>query len=113
MPSGWSEHTSTKVRPDEIENESQKGKPMSTLKYQEVTMADCLSQDAMMIPFRTSFEALREKINRLERRGVCWKDAEAAHQEIEELILKLDCFIIKKVALHHRIRAAEEASPTS
>jgi hypothetical protein len=90
---------------------TEKGKPMSTLKYQDVTMADFESQDAMMTPFLLSFEELREAINRSERDGVCsGKAAEAAREEIEELKWKLDLLMFKKIAFHQQFRTAEKVS---
>jgi hypothetical protein len=72
-----------------------------------VLLAECELQDAMLTPFRLSFEELDETVDRFERDGVySGEAAEAARDEIEELMTKLNCLILKKVLLHQRFRAA-------
>jgi hypothetical protein len=56
----------------------------------------------MMIPFQQSLDELEEVIDRSERNGLCRKDAELARREIENLCVKLTCFIMRKVKLQNR-----------
>jgi hypothetical protein len=86
---------------------TEKGKPMSTLKYQDVTLADFEAQAAMMTPFTLSFEELEEDIDRLERAG---KVSEAARQEFENLTAKLNGLILRTVKLQKWIRAVDNDS---
>jgi hypothetical protein len=92
--------------------------PMTMLKYREVknpsfsaNEAECELQDAMLTPFRLSFDVLDEAVDRLERDGVYSAEvAEAARDEIETLIREMHYLVISKVELHDRLRADERAS---
>jgi hypothetical protein len=115
-PRGDPARTSARIRIDASERPlrgkandtaTQKGKPMSTLQYQEVTLADFEAQAAMMTPFTLSFEELEEEIDRLECSG---KVAEAVRQEFENLTAKLNGLILRKVKLQKWIRALDNDS---
>jgi alpha-ketoglutarate-dependent taurine dioxygenase len=62
----------------------------------------------MLRPFRLSVEELDERVDRLERDGNYSADAaEAARDEIENLILDINFLIIRKIQLQERLRADE------
>jgi len=88
------------------------------LKYREVknpsfsaNEAECELQDAMLTPFRLSFDVLDEAVDRLERDGVCSAEgAEKAREEIDSIVLDMNFVGIRKVELHERLRAVERAA---
>lgn len=91
---------------------------MTILKCREVknpsftaNEAECALHDAMLTPFKLSFDVLDETVDRLERDGVYSReDAETAWEEIETLIHEMNYLVISKVELHERLRAAEKSS---
>jgi hypothetical protein len=81
---------------------------MTTWHYQEVAMSDFESQD--VTPFQRSLDELDEVIDRSERNGLCSEDSELARREFEDLCLKVNCLIMRKVKLQKWLGAAEKTS---
>jgi hypothetical protein len=92
---------------------------MTMLKYRQVknpsfcpyNEAEGELQDALLAPFRLSFDALDETVDRLEQDGIYSAEvADAAREEIGTLVDEMNFLVISKVELHDRLRADERAS---
>jgi predicted ArsR family transcriptional regulator len=94
--------------PDVSTTTTKKGKPMTTWHYQEVAMSDFESQD--VTPLLQSLDELEEVIDRSEHNGLFSEDAKLARREFEDICLKLNCLIMRKVKLQKWLGAAEKTS---
>ena len=81
---------------------------MTTWHSEEVTISDFAAQD--VTPFQQSLDELEEFIDRSERNGFSGEDAAAARSEFEDLSLKFNCLVLRKVKLRNWLAAAEKAS---